>query len=241
MSLLNVPSTPVSSCLLTVYFDTDATDWNQTKPVCASALGWTVWLSGRSDSKHTHRQEELRVRPCQAVHSWTHPSPAGGPPSHPRTSTASSSGQRGSSCTQLSVGPHHATSTTSTQGPDRTRVSQTTRRRTPAQSSLAAVLPTIKPRLGAGSWSHQRIVHASHLRDETCRFSTKQQSTHGRQHKSTPFPSLVVFLTMHDKLLFAFGQRALLVSVFVFFFLRRSQVVVLTQCDFCAVLRMSTW
>ena len=51
MSLLNVPST-VSSCFLTVYYHTDATDWNQTKPVCDSALKWTVWPSGRSDSKH---------------------------------------------------------------------------------------------------------------------------------------------------------------------------------------------
>ena len=40
MSLLNVPSTP-----LTVYSQTDATDWNQTEPVCDS-LGWTflvIW------------------------------------------------------------------------------------------------------------------------------------------------------------------------------------------------------
>ena len=42
----------VSSCLLTVHNHTDATDWNQTEPVCDSALGWTVWPSGRSDSKH---------------------------------------------------------------------------------------------------------------------------------------------------------------------------------------------
>ena len=28
---------------------TDATDWNQIEPLCNSALGWTVWPSGRSD------------------------------------------------------------------------------------------------------------------------------------------------------------------------------------------------
>ena len=43
---------PVSSCLLTVYCHTDATDWNQTKPESNSTLGWTIWPSGRSDSKH---------------------------------------------------------------------------------------------------------------------------------------------------------------------------------------------
>ena len=37
---------------LTVCYHTDATNWNQTKPVCDSVLGWTVWPSGRSDSKH---------------------------------------------------------------------------------------------------------------------------------------------------------------------------------------------
>ena len=38
------------------YCLTDATDWNQTKPVCDSALEWTVWPSGRSDSKHRDRE-----------------------------------------------------------------------------------------------------------------------------------------------------------------------------------------
>ena len=31
---------------------TDATDWNQIKPLCNSDLVWTVWPTGRSDSKH---------------------------------------------------------------------------------------------------------------------------------------------------------------------------------------------
>ena len=35
---------------------TDATDWNQTKPVHDSALGWTVWPSGRSDPKHRNNK-----------------------------------------------------------------------------------------------------------------------------------------------------------------------------------------
>ena len=43
---------PVSSCLLTVNCHTDVTCCNQTKPVCDSILVWTVWPSGRSDSKH---------------------------------------------------------------------------------------------------------------------------------------------------------------------------------------------
>ena len=50
---------PVSSnflitCFLTdtTYCFTDATDWNQIKPLCNSALEWTVWPSGRSDLKH---------------------------------------------------------------------------------------------------------------------------------------------------------------------------------------------
>ena len=45
---------PISSCLFITYCLTDATDWNQTKPVCDSAQGW-IFLSGRSDSKHTQR------------------------------------------------------------------------------------------------------------------------------------------------------------------------------------------
>ena len=40
-----------SSGFLIVYYHTDATDWNQTKPVSDSALGCTVWPSGRSDSQ----------------------------------------------------------------------------------------------------------------------------------------------------------------------------------------------
>ena len=50
---------PVSSYFLVTYCLTDATycltnatDWNQIKPLCNSALGWTVWPSGRSDPKH---------------------------------------------------------------------------------------------------------------------------------------------------------------------------------------------
>ena len=33
-------------------------DWNQMKPLCSSALGWTVWPSGRSDSKVLHRRRQ---------------------------------------------------------------------------------------------------------------------------------------------------------------------------------------
>ena len=40
---------PVSSYFLITYCLTDATDWNQSKPLCYSAPGWTVWPSGRSD------------------------------------------------------------------------------------------------------------------------------------------------------------------------------------------------
>ena len=50
----------ISSCFLITYrlpdatrCLTDATDWNQIKPLCSSALGWTVWPSSRSDPKHT--------------------------------------------------------------------------------------------------------------------------------------------------------------------------------------------
>ena len=42
---------PVSSFLLITCCLTDANDWNQIKPVCDSALGWTVWPSGRCDSE----------------------------------------------------------------------------------------------------------------------------------------------------------------------------------------------
>ena len=57
---------PDSSCLLTVHYLTDATDWNQTKPVCDSALGWTVWPSGRSDSKHiVWLESETCSRACR--------------------------------------------------------------------------------------------------------------------------------------------------------------------------------
>ena len=48
---------PVSSYLLTACCHTDATGWNQTKPVRDSALGWTVWPSERSDSKHRRDAE----------------------------------------------------------------------------------------------------------------------------------------------------------------------------------------
>ena len=61
MSLFNVPSTPSSSCLLTVYYHTDATDWNQTLPVRDSALGWTVWPSGRSHPKHRAKYDATIV------------------------------------------------------------------------------------------------------------------------------------------------------------------------------------
>ena len=44
--------TPFPSCLYFVHCDTDTTDWNQTKPVRDSALGWTVWPSGRSECEH---------------------------------------------------------------------------------------------------------------------------------------------------------------------------------------------
>ena len=50
-SLLGVPEF-TSFRLCFGYYDTDTTDWNQTKPVRDSAPGWTVWSSGRSDSKH---------------------------------------------------------------------------------------------------------------------------------------------------------------------------------------------
>ena len=53
MSLLGVPNfTPLSPVFNFVYYDTDITDWNQIKRVRDSALGWTVWPSGRCDSKH---------------------------------------------------------------------------------------------------------------------------------------------------------------------------------------------
>ena len=58
MSLLNVPLDPVSSYFLFTCYITDdtcclsyAVDWNQTKPVCSFARGWTAWPSGRSDPK----------------------------------------------------------------------------------------------------------------------------------------------------------------------------------------------
>ena len=59
MSLLNIPSTPFTpyflfTCLFTDATDylTDAADWNQMKPLCKFARGWTAWPSGRSDPKH---------------------------------------------------------------------------------------------------------------------------------------------------------------------------------------------
>ena len=72
MSLLNVPSTlSVSSCLLTFYNHTDATDWNQITPLCYSALEWTVWPSGRSDPKHSMQDMHGKTSLTRAV---THPS-----------------------------------------------------------------------------------------------------------------------------------------------------------------------
>ena len=59
LRLLNVPSSPIPSCHLTVYCRTDATDRNQTKPVCDYALAWNVWPSGRSDSKHSSVPHEI--------------------------------------------------------------------------------------------------------------------------------------------------------------------------------------
>ena len=49
------------SCCLTdaTYCLTDATDWNQIKPLCNSALGWTVWPSGRFDPKHKSSAQVL--------------------------------------------------------------------------------------------------------------------------------------------------------------------------------------
>ena len=50
---------PVSSYFLITYCLTDttfcladATDWNQSTPMCNSARGWTVWSCGRVDPKH---------------------------------------------------------------------------------------------------------------------------------------------------------------------------------------------
>ena len=40
------------SCLVFVCRAAGTAGWNQTKPVHDSTLGWTVWPSGRSDSKH---------------------------------------------------------------------------------------------------------------------------------------------------------------------------------------------
>ena len=51
------------SCLVFVY---DTADLNQTKPVRDSALGWTVWPSGRSDSKHRLWAQVLRGRQQRA-------------------------------------------------------------------------------------------------------------------------------------------------------------------------------
>ena len=51
MSLLGVPEFSAFPPVF-VYFHADTADWSQTKPVRDSALAWTVWPSGRSDSKH---------------------------------------------------------------------------------------------------------------------------------------------------------------------------------------------
>ena len=50
---------PVPSCLHSVYYDTDATNWNQTNPVRDLALVWIVWPSGRFDFKHKLRAQVL--------------------------------------------------------------------------------------------------------------------------------------------------------------------------------------
>ena len=53
---------PVSSHFLFTHYlidatdyHTDATDWNQTKPLCSFARRWTAWPSGRSDPKRRIR------------------------------------------------------------------------------------------------------------------------------------------------------------------------------------------
>ena len=42
------------SSLYFVNYDTDTSDWNQTRPLHNSTLGWTVMPSGQSDSKHSY-------------------------------------------------------------------------------------------------------------------------------------------------------------------------------------------
>ena len=60
-----------------LYYNSDVTNWNQTEPVRDSALGWTVWSSGRSgahadqpsDQKHGFparvRRKNRRFRGAQ--------------------------------------------------------------------------------------------------------------------------------------------------------------------------------
>ena len=55
MSLLNVPSTPFHP----IFSSPTTTPTPLTKPVRDSALGWTVWPPGRSDSKHRLRAQIL--------------------------------------------------------------------------------------------------------------------------------------------------------------------------------------
>ena len=50
MSLFNVPPTPFRPVFTPSTTTPTTTDWNQTEPVRDSALEWTVWPSGRSDS-----------------------------------------------------------------------------------------------------------------------------------------------------------------------------------------------
>ena len=52
------------SCLVFVYKAEDTADRDQTKPVRDPALGWTVWPSGQSDSKHITQQAWLSEHQC---------------------------------------------------------------------------------------------------------------------------------------------------------------------------------
>ena len=63
---------PVSTYFLFTHYLTDASDWNQIKPLCSFARGWTAWPSGRSDAKHKGTrwfaflgsQSGCHARPC---------------------------------------------------------------------------------------------------------------------------------------------------------------------------------
>ena len=52
------------SSLVFVYSAEDTADWDQTKPVRDPALGWTVWTSGQSDSKHITQEAWLSEHQC---------------------------------------------------------------------------------------------------------------------------------------------------------------------------------